>query len=59
MTELGFIGAMLQPVELCPEDLVVKQGDENFSLFFVLKGKLKVSIVDRFSKQLKVMPSLD
>lgn len=29
LTELGFIGAMLQPVELCPEEAVIKQGEDS------------------------------
>jgi CRP-like cAMP-binding protein len=40
---------MLQPVELCPEETVIKQGEESQSLFFVLKGRLSVKILDHFT----------
>lgn len=57
--ELGFIGAMLEPNELCPEDIVVNQGDFSNFLFFVLKGRLKVKIVNNFNNQIQMMPELD
>lgn len=40
---------MLQPVEQCPEDIVVQQGDKSSSIFFVLKGRLRVKIVNNFN----------
>jgi CRP-like cAMP-binding protein len=59
LEELGFMGAMLQPVEMCPEDSVVKQGDHSHSLFFVLKGRLKVKIVNNFNGTEQEMPELE
>lgn len=55
------MGAMLQPVEQRPEDTVVKQGDYTAtpSLFFVLKGRLKVKIVNNFNGTVQEMPELN
>lgn len=56
--ELSFIGAMLQPIEQCPEDVVIKQGDLSSSIFFCLKGRLSVQIINHFNEDVEVLPEL-
>ena len=44
--EFEFIGNMLQPLERAPEEKVVIQGRKTSSLFFTVKGQMKVQIED-------------
>jgi hypothetical protein len=46
MEELDFIGNMLQPLERAPEEKVILQGRKTSSLFFTVKGQMKVEIED-------------
>ena len=49
---------MLQPIEQCPEVIIIKQGDLSSSIFFCLKGRLSVHIINHFNEDVEVLPEL-
>jgi hypothetical protein len=50
---------MLQPIQQAPEDVVIRQGDLSSSIFFCLKGRLTVQIVNHFNDDVEILPEIN